>query len=298
MKTVRVYVIDAFTHKGCGGNTAGVVLTEESGELSDACMLEIAQEQGFSETAFVRRRSQTSLEVRYFTPTNEVAFCGHATIALYALLFEKKLLSSASPDARFQTYTKSGVVDIVRTAEGGILMEMPMPEIVRNLRDEEIAELGVVMGIGDLKTSHPSMGGILLTPSVVRAGLTDIIMPVDGMQMLDALSPDFKALAALSEKHGVVGVHAFAVQSVQNMERGREEYVIHARNFAPLYGIDEESATGTSNAGLTAYLFRHALVRQGEINVILQGEKMNRTSEIHTAIGANILQVGGFAKIR
>ena len=50
--------------------------------------------------------------------------------------------------------------------------------------------------------------------------------------------PDFKALSELSERYHVVGVHAFTVNTADGD--------IHCRNFAPLYDIDEEAATGTS----------------------------------------------------
>jgi predicted PhzF superfamily epimerase YddE/YHI9 len=55
-------------------------------------------------------------------------------------------------------------------------------------------------------------------------------------------------ISALSQLYGVVGFHVFYVPE---MFRGK----IYCRNFAPLYGIPEEAATGTSNASLAFYLF-------------------------------------------
>jgi PhzF family phenazine biosynthesis protein len=85
---VAVLRLSAFTRDGAGGNPAGVVLDASS--LSDADMLAVAADVGYSETVFVLdgppvadRRRYT---VRYFAPLAEVPFCGHATVALGAAL--------------------------------------------------------------------------------------------------------------------------------------------------------------------------------------------------------------------
>ena len=75
--------IAAFSDGDTGGNPAGVML----GEVlpSDADMQRIAAKVGFSETAFAAP-TDAGWRVRYFSPENEVPFCGHATIALGAAL--------------------------------------------------------------------------------------------------------------------------------------------------------------------------------------------------------------------
>ena len=75
----------------------------------------------------------------------------------------------------------------------------------------------------------------------------------------------------------------------------------HCRNFAPLYAIPEEAATGTSNGALTYYLFRRGLIRAGADNRFVQGEKMGKPSEILSRItedkGGVKVRVGGRALI-
>jgi PhzF family phenazine biosynthesis protein len=44
-------------------------------------MLRIAAGLGFSETAFLTGITSDSARIRYFSPRDEIAFCGHATIA-------------------------------------------------------------------------------------------------------------------------------------------------------------------------------------------------------------------------
>ena len=83
---------------------------------------------------------------------------------------------------------------------------------------------------------------------VVSTGLPDIIMPVKDLESLNAMQPDMAALSALSQELDVVGVHAFALTD--------DGYTAHVRNFGPLYGVPEESATVMANAALTHYLHR------------------------------------------
>lgn len=74
----------------------------------------------------------------------------------------------------------------------------------------------------------------------------------------------------------------------------------YVRNFAPLYDIDEEAATGTSNGALTYYLYRRGLVKPEGVNVFVQGEAMGRPSEIRSRLLPNgeKIRVGGFAAMR
>ena len=71
--------LTAFTDDPNGGNPAGVVL--DATGLSEAEMLKIAADLGYSESAFAIQRPDGDYDVRYFSPEMEVPFCGHATIA-------------------------------------------------------------------------------------------------------------------------------------------------------------------------------------------------------------------------
>jgi PhzF family phenazine biosynthesis protein len=87
--------VDAFTRSPCAGNPAAVCLIDFSlsGTLPDATLQAIAAENNLSETAFVTPllpggsfRDASEFALRWFTPTVEVALCGHATMAAAAAL--------------------------------------------------------------------------------------------------------------------------------------------------------------------------------------------------------------------
>lgn len=79
---------------------------------------------------------------------------------------------------------------------------------------------------------------------------------------------------------------------------GGDGHTAHVRDFAPLYDIPEESATGTANAALTHYLSVNGVIpAKGDFS-FLQGEAMGRPSIIMTRIAENgTIYVGGSAYI-
>lgn len=77
---MQMFQVDAFTSELFKGNPAAVLVVDRW--LSDELMQHIAMENNLSETAFVKRHPDgQGWEIRWFTPTHEVSFCGHATLA-------------------------------------------------------------------------------------------------------------------------------------------------------------------------------------------------------------------------
>ena len=118
---VDVYVAAAFSKDDKGGNKAGVVLGRS--ELTSVQKVAIAKEMGYSETAFVLDSDKADFKLQYFTPTEEVPLCGHATIAAFSTL---KLLNMLDkPDCTIET--EAGILNIHIKDDGLILMEQNRP---------------------------------------------------------------------------------------------------------------------------------------------------------------------------
>ncbi len=285
---MKFQIMDAFTEELFGGNPAGVVIIDDDGKFpDDETMRRAAAELRYSETAFVKRIDEHKFQTRYFTPAAEVELCGHATIATFGALYERGIIEDGKI---YQNDTLSGLLNI--QVDGSmILMDMAKPQILDSVQEEKaLEELYRIMGIGwENQGIYDGNSQIAFIPKMVSTGLVDIILPVRNEEELEAIDPDFKALSHLSERYNVVGVHAFTINS--------NDGLIHARNFAPLYEIDEEAATGTANGALTYYLYDYGLIEKEKINVVIQGEKMMRPSRILTKSihcdGDILIQVGG-----
>lgn len=255
---MRAYVMDAFSDRIFGGNQAGVVLAERP--LDDAVMQQIAAEFKHSETAFVTMQPG-GVKLRYFTPAGEVELCGHATVASFALLRQEGLL----PDGSHTAHTKAGELT-VEVDGGTVWMDMAPPRVLRKLTEAEWPALYAAYGLTEADRPDD------LTPWIVSTGLADIMMPVRSHERLMQAVQDEAAVTALSRRYDVTGVHMFCP--------GGDSCTAYCSNYAPLYDIPEECATGTSNGALTYYLYSHGLVEPLAENVFIQGEHMARPSRI------------------
>lgn len=275
---MRAYVMDAFSDRVFGGNQAGVALPDHP--LEDAVMQQIAAEFKHSETAFVAVNSDGSVTLRYFTPAGEVDLCGHATVASFALLRQEGLIGDGSHIA----HTKAADLNI-EVSGGTVWMDMAPPQLIRKLTAEEWPALYAAYGL----TADDRPKG--LEPWIVSTGLADIMMPVRDHDTLMRAVQNEAAVTELSRRYDVTGVHMFCP--------GGDACTAYCSNYAPLYDIPEECATGTSNGALTYYLYLHGMVRPLEENTFLQGEHMHRPSVIRSRLydegGAVNVRIGGSA---
>lgn len=290
---MKFYIVDAFTDTLFGGNPAGVVILGDADFPEAEVMRKTAAELRYSETAFIKQTGEKEFNIRYFTPAAEVDLCGHATIGSFFALAHARLVSFGSS---YINNTLAGRLNIVLTRDS-VLMDMAVPQAIGRITEKDaIDELYGIMGITPEKQGEVLTGdkaGTILIPEMISTGLPDIMLPVRNEKDLAAISPDFPALSKLSQRYEVVGVHAFTVHAGDG--------AVHCRNFAPLYDIDEEAATGTSNGALTYYLYKNGLLKEGTDNLFIQGEAMDRPSKIRSRLtadtGSVAIQVGGMAVI-
>jgi PhzF family phenazine biosynthesis protein len=278
---VKVYLLKSFGVNENGGNPAGVVLDADG--LSDAQKKKIAEKVGFSETAFLEKSDKADFKLRFFTPTAEVDLCGHATIATYALLFQKKLLEAG----RYVQELNLGSLAIEVQNNGFVLMEQTRPIFLEFISPDDIQEcVNIKLSFDELK------------PQVVSTGLADILLPVSSLVQLNNLVVDTKKLSLLNKRTNSIGLHAFTLHTT------RADSVAQTRNFAPLYGINEESATGSSNCALACYLFKSGKLSNHSLGQMRfeQGYHMDQPSEIFVTLGVqnNLIKqvvVGGTATL-
>lgn len=268
-KSWKAFVVDAFAEELFGGNQAGVVLLSENEDfLEDDFMQKIAGELKHSETAFVKKVSGDAFHIRYFTPVDEVELCGHATIGAFWVMYEEGIIGEGSYGLITGKRTPEECLT-VQVSGSGIWMDMASPRELYTFRPKEAKELYQAYGLKE-------EAGRLL-PKIVNTGLSDIILPVSGKEALQGAVQDCEAVKALSQRYQVVGVHMFCMSHKPGI-------LAECRNFAPLYGISEESATGTANGALTFYLYGYGHTAQGKENVFFQGETMGKPSVIKSRL--------------
>jgi len=263
--TVEILRYTAFTHDPEGGNPAGIVL--DAAGLSDAEMLAVAAEVGYSETAFVTARDdeRRAFRVRYFAPSAEVAFCGHATIATSVALAERLGIGRLA----FDTNAGEIVVDteIVDDALRATLTSVPTYS--RPVAEEALKEALAALGWSrdELDPAFP--------PHVAFGGVDHLVVAAASRERLADLDYDYEGLKAVMTREGWTTVNLFWQESDERF---------HARNPFPVGGVVEDPATGAAAAAFGGYL-RVLGTGSSEFTVI-QGVDMGRPSTLKVAIGS------------
>ena len=279
---MKIFICDAFSSKIFKGNQAGVVILERNEEYpTKILMRNISAELKHSETAFVKKIDDKNFKIRYFTPTEEVELCGHATISVFSVLRELKLISND----KYIAQTLAGNLEII-VDKDFIYMDMASPKIEYIFNSNEIKEIYSAFNLNI--TQAPKN----LVPKIVNTGLSDIIIPIENKNILDSFIMNKEKVIELSKKYKVVGAHLFVLDK-------NKKVTAFCRNIAPLVGIDEECATGTSNGALTHYLEDYGIISTKDINTFIQGESMGRTSTIISKYkeDGKTIQIGGDAII-
>lgn len=278
---IDVYTLNAFAKESGAGNPAGIVLGAD--DFSDSQMQEIAKQVGFSETAFVTHSDRADFKVRFFTPTEEVDFCGHATIGTFFLLKSLDKIEIG----HYTQETKAGNLSVIVNEDGSITMEQKKPKFMDKLttRDEEFAAVCQSLGleisdIGARPVVHGQPQGFFINHmEIISTGLKDLMIPVKSVEILNSIKPDMEKIKEISRRNQITGYHVFAMDC--------EEVTAQCRNFAPLVGIDEESATGSSSGALGSFLVKNKIVNKDQkaVNMVFeQGIQMGRPSEIFVSI--------------
>ncbi len=253
---LQVEIVNGFVDDGRGGNPAGVVLDPPT--LSPGDKLRVAAAVGVSETAFVLPSQVADYRLEFFTPTRQIAHCGHATIATFCYLQQLGRLGKS----RTSKETIDGTRDIVMEEDVAFMEQLaPSYTDITDRHDALLASLR--LSKSELMAEH--------SPVIVHTGNAYIIIPLRSANAVAKADPDFAIIEEISEEIGVVGYYLFSTETTVD---GRDA---GARMFAPRYGIREESATGTAAGPLGCYLHDRLEIRKEEI-LIEQGHFMTPPS--------------------
>jgi len=275
--------VNAFTEVLDGGNPAGVVVHPPP--LTESQMKLVSKLLNVSETAFVFPSEKADYRVRFFSPEVEVDLCGHATIATFYFLAKIEEIPREKNIVMQETKAEILPVTIVRDNKGDVervMMTQGKP-VFKNVGFdwEEIAD-ALCMHVENIDTSLPKQ--------VVSTGLFTLPVCIKSFEALKNLKPDFEKIKKLCHKLKVGSFHLFTFETVEKSS------VYHARNFAPVYGVNEDPVTGTANGAVCSYLIRNGII-DGNKLICEQGDIIGRAGRVFVEIEGDTVMVGGKAKI-
>ena len=291
MSELDLLRVDVFTDELFMGNPANVVLNADS--VDEIQMQRIASEVGSAETAFVLRSKKADVRLRYFTPYDEDALSGHATIGALWCLSEERAFG-AGHSGRHRLETSVGVLPF--TVEAGaegptrVWMTQRRPMFAS---EGDVKEVASALGIGVDSLFHDEF-----PISRASTGLPCLLVPVRSLDVIGRVEPKREELHSLSKELDVAGVvvYTWGVFS--------EGSTVHARCYLPNPGILEDPASGLAAGALGAYLVENEFIPKDKFEriVIEQGDWVGRPARIHVRVekhGSSIrkVEVGGTARI-
>ena len=211
---MKQYLVDAFTDKVFSGNPAAVCVLDAWPD--DQLMKNIALENNLSETAFVVKEP-AGYHLRWFTPTDEINLCGHATLATaYVIL---NYYDTDADEVRFSTM--SGDLTVARK---GDLYEMDFPTY-------ELSEIPVT---DDMERAFGAR------PSRAILGM-DLICVFDDTDTVCKMNPDLAMIEQLPGR-----LHNATAQATDGAD-------CVSRSFAPKCGIPEDPVCGSAHCQIADY---------------------------------------------
>ena len=257
-----LWLIDAFTDTAFAGNPAGVCLLAKP--RSDEWMQSVAREMNQAETAFLTPRKD-GFDLRWFTPTVEVDFCGHATLASAHYLWASKKLT---PRVAARFHTKVGLLTAVKKKEW-ILLDFPATPAVPCEPPPYLLDAFKASGAPAFRNQFDYMV-VLEKPAKLRE-----------------LKPEARLLKAI-ECRGVIVTSPSDEPGVDFL----------SRFFAPGVGVDEDPVTGSAHCTLAPYwaerlgqsklVGRQVSERGGTVRVEAAGERVHLGGQAVTVVKGTI----------
>ncbi|WP_038248159.1 PhzF family phenazine biosynthesis protein [Ghiorsea bivora] len=210
---LKIYQIDAFASDLFTGNPAAVCPLDTW--LDEKLMQHIAAENNLSETAFFVENNGC-YDIRWFTPTVEVALCGHATLAAAYVLFRE--LGFTGDSILFQS--KSSALKVRQDGDRFIL------DFPKQMPEPCVTPAAIQHVFGDHMQSCFKHEDYI----VVLSDEAAVIHAAPNMQILQQLDLRGVCITARSKQYDFV-----------------------SRFFAPNCGIDEDPVTGSSFTQLAPY---------------------------------------------
>jgi PhzF family phenazine biosynthesis protein len=308
MKELILKQIDVFSTSPFCGNPALVATGAEG--LSTEEMQRVAAEMNILESTYVTRPqvSDADFRVKFFTPSNEYDFSGHAMIATCFALAEEGAVplcdgittrsfetnAGVMPvDFHFEEGDSSGDVDSIPLSSNGVSGSLKRIMIHRSIErfDQADATVKEIASTLEIPESEIAMTG--LPVEIVFNGVYQLVIPVNSSSTLASMTPDLIKLKLLNLKLGVQTTDVFTTDAIN------EDCICYSRHFSPAMGMWEDLGSGAGGSSIAAYMLRHGII-SAQSAVMEQGPEADKLSRVHVNVsekgsGAIAVEVGGLA---
>lgn len=211
-----IFQVDSFTSEPFKGNPAGVMVVDN--DTPTEWMQAIAAEMNLSETAFIIPQNEY-FAIRFFTPTNEVPLCGHATLASAHILYEKQWVK---PNDTIWFKAQGGDL-MISKVEDYVAMNFPAYPFTKI---QPFEDFKTIVGFEPIEMYTSIYGWVIALAQIE--------------QEIALAAPNFELMKTSNLGHVMI-----------TAQSDREAFDFVVRCFAPSMGINEDPVTGSAHCALT-----------------------------------------------
>lgn len=210
------------------------------------------------------------LHVRFFTPKDELPFCGHGLLAAGHYWMEKNGVD------RLTIGTQTGRCTVFRDQKQRVFFAARTFDVI-----EPHVPLDDILSF--LPRERHTIDRTI--PSVVATiGSPKLLVPLSRTEDVLHAHIEPNRLIEWSREHQTNGIYLYATDQLHHR-------TIHARGLNPVAGVAEDAATGVAAGALGKWLHHyHPSVRTLTIE---QGHLINNPCEIHVHIVDDAVRIGG-----
>lgn len=266
MAQLKYFTVDVFTNQRFGGNQLAVF--PDASEIPENLLQKIAREFNFSETTFVYRPEKPSNDcrIRIFTPGVEVPTAGHPTIGTAYILLSQDVIKPKNKNFLMLEEKIGDIrVDFIQEKKEyhSITMSQPLPRFGPVEKDFKL-----VAGVLSVKSEEIDQRFPIQS---VSCGNNFLFIPLKNLTAVHTSSVRNEMLMAASMHLDSTELFVFTSETVYNTSD------FHCRMFAPLFGIQEDPATGSAAGPFGCYLVQNGM-SDGSRITIEQGFEIGRPS--------------------
>lgn len=254
--------VDVFGNSKYTGNQLAVFL--DYGILTSDEMQKIAREVNFSETTFITSGDTVNegYPVRIFTPEEEIGFAGHPSLGT-AFIINRYLEGGKAGIIRLNL--KVGQIPVTFAGET-LWMRHNQPQFGKEIAIDLMAEI-LDLKKEDMDDRFPVQE--------VSTGLPFTIVPLKSLNLLQKSRVNQEKYLHFIKHNWAKGILVFSSEAYE------QQHDLSCRVFVNYLGIPEDPATGSGMGCLAAYLLKHRIFDEPQLQITVgQGYEIGRPSEL------------------
>lgn len=219
--------------------------------------------QSWTSSSTDHKKSGTELRLRWFTPTNEVDLCGHATLATARVIFDR-MTDMTINKVTFDTKSKGSLIAELDGTSGQISLDFPSaPPVPVDSQEFPALEQLIRECLGTIENYLELVESVHYSKDTKKLLICiNGAMKSDPEKIMMRIEPNFDRMMAVEGNENFVrGIIITSVSKSDGVD-------FISRYFAPWNGINEDPVTGSAHTVLMPFWSKYHPTKEGSKTLV------------------------------